>query len=321
VNSHGARVKVINITGFSRSGSTLLGRLTGQIEGFHTTGELEYIWRRFLEDGWCGCHAHLKDCPIWGEVIQRTRDNASMDPEEMVLLQRRILKTRHIPRLLLTGKDEHRSWPMLDRYMRATSELYRSVRDITGSRVVVDTSHFAYHAAVLRLLDGVDAYFVHLVRDPRAVVHSWQRHKRSGEAMEGVGTQLRPLPPRRVAVTWTRFNVATELVCRRHGRARFLRLRYEDFIAAPQETLLSVAALAGERPADLPFLQGSSALLETNHTASGNPDRFTGGWTELREDDERRTLMPERDRRLVTTIALPLLLRFGYDVRSSAAEA
>jgi len=44
------------IAGAARSGSTLLDRVIGKRDGFCSTGELQFIWRRsFREDQLCGC--------------------------------------------------------------------------------------------------------------------------------------------------------------------------------------------------------------------------------------------------------------------------
>lgn len=71
-------------------------------------------------------------------------------------------------------------------------------------------------------------------------------------------------------------------------------------------------------PRDLTFIEGSSAQLETGHSVSGNPSRFDIGHVELRLDESWRTKLSPRDRRLVTAMTLPWLLRYRYPVRTTA---
>jgi hypothetical protein len=52
--------------------------------------------------------------------------------------------------------------------------------------------------------------------------------------------------------------------------------------------------------------------LGENHTVTGNPDRFHRGPVELREDRAWRRNLPPPQRLVVTTLALPLLARYGY---------
>ena len=50
------RIKILNITGWGRSGSTILGSILGEIEGFFYAGEIRNIWNRvLLENRLCGC--------------------------------------------------------------------------------------------------------------------------------------------------------------------------------------------------------------------------------------------------------------------------
>ena len=53
-----------------------------------------------------------------------------------------------------------------------------------------------------------------------------------------------------------------------------------------------------------------------NHTVAGNPARHRHGLVPMRLDDEWRTAMPTRDRRLVTAMTYPLLRRYGYPVEA-----
>ena len=67
----GTAIKVVYIAGHNRSGSTLLDRMLGQIEGFIAVGELRQLWWRGLEENQaCGCGAPFHDCRFWAEVIR-----------------------------------------------------------------------------------------------------------------------------------------------------------------------------------------------------------------------------------------------------------
>jgi hypothetical protein len=52
--------------------------------------------------------------------------------------------------------------------------------------------------------------------------------------------------------------------------------------------------------------------LRAIHSVSGNPDRLATGPVELRPDAEWETAMRPADRRLMTALSWPLLLRYGY---------
>jgi hypothetical protein len=55
--------------------------------------------------------------------------------------------------------------------------------------------------------------------------------------------------------------------------------------------------------------------LGTNHTLAGNPNRFRTGSVRIAEDDEWQSRLARRDRMVMTSATLPMLLRYGYPVR------
>src|SRR5215208_4373820 len=71
VNVGGAArpVKVLYIAGLGRSGSTILANTLGQIKGFFSGGELNFIWKHALiENRLCGCGRPSQECEFWGPV-------------------------------------------------------------------------------------------------------------------------------------------------------------------------------------------------------------------------------------------------------------
>ncbi|MBA3585654.1 MAG: sulfotransferase, partial [Gemmatimonadetes bacterium] len=167
---------------------------------------------------------------------------------------------------------------------------------------------------LLRLVDGISPYFVHLIRDPRAVAYSRQRVK-SGPH----GPPMRRFGAFYVASRWVARNVASHLVRLRYGADRSLLVRYEDFVASPRSTVQTIAEFVGERPRRLPFLDERTARLGVNHTVFGNPSRFEMGTVKLRLDEEWRTGQRRMDWLVATLVSLPLLRRYGYPVLPGAS--
>jgi hypothetical protein len=63
---------------------------------------------------------------------------------------------------------------------------------------------------------------------------------------------------------------------------------------------------------ELAFLDGTTVTLGVDHTVAGNPMRFERGAFELKVDQEWRTSMRPRDRRITTALTWPLLAVYGY---------
>ena len=118
--------------------------------------------------------------------------------------------------------------------------------------------------------------------------------------------------PAMSAALWDSWNASAEALWRRSSD-KYLRLRYEDFVAEPRESLKRILGLVGVT-AELPLAGEREVRLGVSHTVSGNPNRFETGPVELRRDREWKDRMNPRDKLLVTALTLPLLPHYGYPI-------
>jgi hypothetical protein len=311
-----SRVKVLYIVGYPRSGSTILGNLLGELEGFFHAGEIHYLWERNLLLGRrpCGCRAPIAQCEVWSDVLQ---GRASLpEPEDVFAWQSDAVRGRHMTRLLRLTKGKSGRAP-LDSYREVLTRLYRGLAETTGARVIVDSSKWTSDAAVVASLDGIEPYFLHLIRDPRGVVYSRQR--RIMRRADTRRARMRPLRLLQDAAGWTTTNLTAEVVCRRAGEDRSRRVIYEDFVESPQRVLQSIATMVNEDPPAYPFVRDRLARVGVHHTAGGNRVRFAAGEILIRQDVRWLHDLSARDRVLTSALTMPLLLRYGYRWSSSAA--
>ena len=308
------RAKVLYIVGWGRSGSTIIDNLLGETEGFFSAGELGHVWQRGLIEGRrCGCGEVLTDCELWSRVLRAAFGEDyrnTLDVQALVSARREAVRVRHSWRLLQHTPGQPAGTPALDSYVSAVDRLYRAIAATTGARVIVDSTKRPSDAALLRLLPNVEAFYLHLVRDPRAVAYSWRRRKAQLDRNRVVDMEAHG--PTSSTVSWLGWNLAAEVLRRRHDARRSLLLRYEDFVARPRPTAQRIVDLVGESPESLPFENDRTVRLGRNHTVSGNPDRFKTGSVNLREDTEWAAKQPRGDRLVTTMLALPLLHRYGY---------
>jgi hypothetical protein len=305
---------VLYIAGAARSGSTLLERLIGMQDGFCSVGELQFIWQRaFVEDQLCGCGTPFLRCTFWRDV---SRHAFGVDPSRFDGALAWRLKTsldrKHQLLAPVLGHRPARSSAAHFEYGGLLSRLYRAISDVAGARMLVDSSKDPRHGLLLAQLPGFEVHVVHLVRDPRAVAFSWTRRRRRPEIhwrdqnmeIERVSTSAR---------RWATYNLCAELLS--GAAASYTCVRYEDFVEQPQLVLSEIlsphscCSRAALQPA------ATSAMLEPAHTVSGNPMRFIHGRVQIALDDEWRSAMLPRQRRLVTTLTSPLLGRYGYSLR------
>jgi hypothetical protein len=155
-------------------------------------------------------------------------------------------------------------------------------------------------------------YMVHLVRDPRAVAHSFG--KRVAEPQPDLEYMPRSRPFG-TSVRWVVRQGFCEALLRRRMGERYMRMRYEDLVRDPRAAVRSIARFASEPDANLGFMEDGRVEFEPNHTFSGNPLRLRRDALEIRPDESWRTKLSTREKLLATAPALPLLPRYGYSRR------
>ncbi|MDG4785122.1 sulfotransferase [Micromonospora sp. WMMD1102] len=299
-------MKVVYITGWLRSGSTILGNVLNELPGVLHVGELHYLWQngvlRHGTNSLCGCGEQVETCPLWSSVVA-TLDAPDLSrlATQMMRWQRGALRTRHTRARLANTPEQARA--VVDR----TVALYRALAERGASRAIVDSSKYPAEAAALLNRPDVDLRLVHIVRDPRATAYSYLRAKR----------YIDPMSPAASTSNWVGFNLASELVGNA-SNGRYLRVRHEDLTREPRRVVAEVLRFAGlddESPVD----DDGKVTLGVNHTVTGNPDRLGQGTVAIRPDERWRTELPAGHAAVSTALALPLLRRYRYPLRAKGA--
>jgi hypothetical protein len=298
-------MKVLYVLGRGRSGSTIFGNVLGELDGFFCGGEIRFLWDPVVvRSSACGCGSIVFECPVWSRVLARLSD---VDVAEVARWQHAIVKEHNTVRLLRHRRG--RAWRALESYAGVMRRLYDELAEVTGARVIVDTSKRPSYAAFLGTLHAFDPYYVHLVREPHASAYSWRSRKYASAQGD---REVRRRTALDSTLRWDLLNLGSEAVLRRAGAARSLRVRYEDFVAAPRTTVETARALVGEVSVGSPFVDEHTVALGVNHTIAGNPSRFSTGTLVLEDRSEWREGQGRLERWITTAIAFPFLHRYGY---------
>lgn len=295
---------VLCITGWCRNGSTIIGNILGEVPGCFHVGELHFLWQNAAGRGSnnrCGCGAELTACPVWSRILPAGRPDGVSAAEfagTVLRRQQACVRNRHTWRVLRTGTQHSTA---IREHAELMTRVYHEIAARTGAAVIVDSTKIGGEAALLPRLDGIDARYLHLVRDPRAAAMSWSQRKDYAYIM----------PAWKSTGYWTGFNLAAAAIGRRYPD-RSMFLRYEDFIAEPAAAVESLLRFCGAWTGQNP-VRGRTVDLHPNHTVTGNPDRFRSGRTEIRDrDDAWRDGLPASARLAATALSWPLLRRYGY---------
>jgi hypothetical protein len=300
-------LKVVYILAHSRSGSTLLARMLGQVENWTSVGEVRYLWRRgMVENQRCGCGEQFSDCSFWTPVTQKAfgRVDQSM-AIEMARLLRHADRMWRIGRLGYRRLGSRRSRERLSEVLQLLSRVYTAVQEVSTASVIVDSSKSPSYGYLLSLTPGVQVHLVHLVRDCRGVAYSRLRRNALGE----LHWKSENLLVARTALEWVAVNVLSHLL---KSTLPYTLVKYEDFAKDPQHTLRRIVTDAGQPTPSLSFVNQSTVLVGADHIVSGNQMRFESGWISVKPDEEWRRKLARRHLWIVNAITWPWLVRYGY---------
>lgn len=237
------RPQVLYIMGAGRSGSTILGVTLGNCANVFFAGELDH----WLVHGGVPRRDGEALERLWGSVREQVQPPAELFGGVTKSLERSSALAH--PRKLARGRR------VRARYRLASERLYRTLVQVSGDPVIVDSSHYPLRARELRTLPGIDLYLVYLVRDPQRVVASLGR------------TDV----PERTFGPWTAnaylwlTNAVSTIVFLSHPPARRLFVRYEDFLTDPRGVLTQILAMCGRAAAG-----GDLSRLRTGLPFHGN---------------------------------------------------
>ena len=315
-------VRLIYIGGYSRSGSTLLLRLLGEVPGLQPVGELFDLWERsYTENQLCGCGDAFRECAFWRAVTLRAFGSA---PEEIAVDSLQAMRARvqgysHIPQLWMPLLRDRGYKERLDEYIGVLSRVYRAIAEISHAEYIVDSSKIPQFAWLLGEMPETELHLVHLVRDSRATAYSWRRRRVRPEIAWRVEHMDRH-SILRSALEWDLFNFM--LRSRRRSPASYTLIRYEDLVRDPARQLERIASSIGENwSAPSEVIANGQLNLHVSHTASGNPSRFKAGEMEVRPDEEWVRSMRADEKALVSVLTISGLARYGYPLKQRRPEA
>ena len=298
-------IKVIYIGGVGRSGSTILDRILGTIDGVSSCAEIYRIWEDgFVANQLCSCWKGVDECEFFAPLIREVIGERNKY-QRVIELQESVDHSRHFFKLY-TGLSSPTFQSNVAELKDLLEKLYFTLAKASGCDILVDSSKLPSRAFLLSQIPGIEVHLVHIVRDVRALAYAWQKDKYN----PAIGRNMTKHPARRIAIVWWVFNVLLEFLS---SMLPYRRIRYEDFAVNPRvETQKLIEALGPVSGKKAAFLDERTVQLGPIHTIGGNPHRFFHGTTEIRFDTEWVTKLDANTRRLVTLLTYPLLIRYGY---------
>lgn len=305
------RLTILLVGGYGRSGSTIVDLMLSRVPGFSVIGEVRHLFGRVVDDDeLCNCGTPVSRCDFWRTLLDRAFPDG-VDRPAFDEARRRVNRMVALPAIAVPALRTAAFQRQLDIYRHSMMAVYRAFADLTGSAVVLDSSKYPVHlhALVHPPLSGFDIKVMLLVRDPRAVAHSWETPKIRPE----IHWEERLMPRHhalRSALAWIVSNALVEAL----GRRVPVRIqRYEDLPPDPIGEVGAIVRFATGRSVEITDDIFDVVAMSGYHKVAGNPLGL--GTDRLRVVDRARwrTELAPWKQRAVGVLCAPLMRRYGYD--------
>lgn len=251
-------LRIVQIVGMLRSGSTALGAWLGSSSNSVCVGESNTLWRALADDHWCACGYAASKCPFWSQVSLHLLPHlqaAGLSSYDAVAdLADRAVRFRLLP-LYFCGLLPQYS----RRYGDALRGLYSVVASVTPALQIVDIAKNPSNAFICSRA-GLNTFVVQAIRSPLSVAAS--------EASAYSTDSRAALPPVRSpfksAIFWSLYTTASFLSARRLQKVH-IAVRQEDFASDVNSTAAQLATAQLLIPQD--------ATVDFGHILTGNPAR------------------------------------------------
>jgi len=284
-----APVKVVYVSGFGRSGSTIVEGLLQSRYAASGLGEIFFLWERgVLRNELCGCGLRFRECPFWSEVL---REGFGRVTEYDARVYDAAFKRARGRRPQLASIREVQPATALFRDVAGT--LYGALGKKLGDEALIDSSKYPLFGAWLAQTPGIDISVLHLFRDPRAVTYSWSLPKFRPESVGDQDYMGVSRTPFSAVWRWKWFNHWSDELREGFDLSSAL-VSYEKFCDEPEAHLHAIAAALGLKPRQKP--KGDW------HSVSGNPVRFTSDTFEIQKDERWRQDMARTSRLLAAML-------------------
>lgn len=316
-------MKFLYIVSSPHGGSTLLSHLLGRNPAAVSLGEVAFIPKLLALGEPCTCGKPLAECEHWarlfdalaaacgtdlretpyglflGDAIKGQFGSGLVDEAYQTQWRRSVAKLRGaVDTVALLSAPNAGALavltpPAVRAGIRNTLALYATAAQAFGRELVIDASKLPRKAPQLFVACPERVRILHLVRDGRGVLAS----------------RLRYMSARRAVRRWNHYHRLSRYLLRRWvSPESYRRLRYEDFVAAPEEQLRALC--------DWLEMAWSPAMLDPaahriEHSAGGNPARFRLA-EGIRPDERWRTQLNDRQLAMFEHTAGALNRELGY---------
>jgi len=250
--------KLLYIMGTGRSGTTILEILLSANDAVCSVGELTHIFQDGFEgNNTCACGTTFKLCEFWGKVQQRLSY-----PPTRVLKYSKLFNKIDWHKGFLKTLFHSISPKNIGVYTQANKDLYDACSDISGKRVIVDSSKYPARALMLNYIYGPSLKIICLTRSPEGILNAFLK----------TGVEQPSKSPFAVLIYYVYVLLASRIVAMISKNV--LCITFEELTGTPIQTLIKIERFTGVSTEQArQQIQGNTAF-SPGHIITGNRLRY-----------------------------------------------
>ena len=260
---------VIYIISDRRSGSTLLENILSKSNETVSVGELAMLKGHIIKEGpgeiwnWnCSCGKPVLQCEFWSRVLAGIYDENFETKISWPYKSSKALSAALMPALLKKAFFKFIHTKKNKQTIEQLNKVYTAISNISAKKFIVDSSKDPMQALAVNECKNVEAKFIWLSRDLRAITFSklkrWKVNKRSNK---------KPLETLTDSFYYKKVCAAT-LQCINKNNS--IKIDYEALAVNPQKELDKICEKFGIQKYAAPEYME----LSNDHTIAGTPGRF-----------------------------------------------
>ena len=292
MNENLKNVTVLYVVSASRSGSTIIERILGGLDGVINVGELRRLRDFYNENrsaivdpkahAGCTCGLQISECAFWKDVEKE----AGLDFSSVILtsnagvVNRTLLKFVFLlggPGLVRWLSNYYNPFKMELEAAKTIVKIYSAISTISETRYIVDSSKMLHNYLLLKTIIPQKIKMIALFRDGRAVTKSMIRGDRKQYYLRGKyyaeGTCVLSDDQffRKVVLYWVKDVVFSLLFYLRTPKRQRFFVRYEDFCLNSQKMIDNMVARFRLKRS---IKMRTTDSYDISHSIGGSPSRF-----------------------------------------------
>jgi hypothetical protein len=324
-------IKLAYILAASHSGSTLLSMLLNSHPEITTTGELKLSSKAIGDPARyrCSCGRFIRQCDFWRKVregmsrrgygfdiVDASMDYHTVDSHYVRWLLGPLYRGCLLENLRDCALKISPVWrKQLPEIQRRNIAFISTIIDITGAKVVVDSSKTSLRLKYLLRNPELDTKVIHLVRDGRGVALTYMNPAEFADAATpgfraggtGGNRDNERYTMAQAAYQWRRSNEGAENVLCRLDQSQWIKIRYEDLCTDTDNTLGCVFEFLGLDPQ-----KRIKDFRSVEHHIVGNGMRLDTT-SEVKLDERWRDILTDQELKIFEENAGKTNREYGYE--------